>query len=497
MSITKSLLLGSAAVLATVVGAQAADLPSKKAAPATYVKICDAYGAGFYTIPGTDTCVKLGGYVRSEYQYTPAQKTNNYNGSSASDNKKDFTGVVSQSADMQSTTGFEVRGRIDVDARTPTAMGAARTFVRLRLTNSSGIRNASGVNSYGYVQQDKSAAVLTGTGATAPAANAFLTGSGPTIESAMVQWAGFTFGVGPENYALMPVFMYSANPWTGFPNGMKQIAYTATLGGGLSATIALEDMQDQNMAQVALSQPSTAAELVANVRLDQAWGFAAIHGMLGNNSVVKNSTTSAADATTGFAKITAPDFQVGQRTFSNWAIGATVSYKLPMIAAGDQVWFNVNYAHGMIGALGGVGPLNVSMSTAAQHRFLGGIVRVDSNLVPTDGAGNLGTTNGWNVGAAFTHYWTAQLRSNFSAGYIEINPPTSTLVWWGKGQLSEIAGSLIYSPAKDLDIGLELQYANMKNKLQNASTTNNWAVAGSPGLSVNSWTSKLRIERTF
>ena len=51
MSFMKSALLGSAAVIAAVVGAQAADLPSKKAAPATYVKICDAYGAGFFYIP--------------------------------------------------------------------------------------------------------------------------------------------------------------------------------------------------------------------------------------------------------------------------------------------------------------------------------------------------------------------------------------------------------------------------------------------------------------
>jgi hypothetical protein len=66
-------LLGSAAVIMTMVGAQAADLPSKKAAPATYVKICDAYGAGFYTIPGTETCIKVGGYTRYEVQYTPAK----------------------------------------------------------------------------------------------------------------------------------------------------------------------------------------------------------------------------------------------------------------------------------------------------------------------------------------------------------------------------------------------------------------------------------------
>jgi outer membrane immunogenic protein len=29
-----------------------------------YVKICSMYGAGFYYIPGTDTCIKLSGYVR-------------------------------------------------------------------------------------------------------------------------------------------------------------------------------------------------------------------------------------------------------------------------------------------------------------------------------------------------------------------------------------------------------------------------------------------------
>jgi len=29
-----------------------------------YVRICSLYGAGFFYIPGTDTCIKLGGYLR-------------------------------------------------------------------------------------------------------------------------------------------------------------------------------------------------------------------------------------------------------------------------------------------------------------------------------------------------------------------------------------------------------------------------------------------------
>ena len=65
MKMVKSLLLGTAAGLVAMTGAQAADLPVK-AKPVQYVKICSLYGAGFYYIPGTDTCIKIGGFVRAE-----------------------------------------------------------------------------------------------------------------------------------------------------------------------------------------------------------------------------------------------------------------------------------------------------------------------------------------------------------------------------------------------------------------------------------------------
>ena len=580
-------LLSSAAVILAVAGAQAADLPSKKAAPATYVKICDAYGAGFFYIPGSDTCVKVGGYVRAEYQYVPGKDTAVVTGNSATASSISFsnqavngantwtlvpgtnvTGVpaiyyrstgannpnytlatsgVAQRASAMSETGAEIRGRIDVDARTPTAMGAARTFIRLRAANTSGIRNTTATNNGIW---GEAAASTTGI----------------SIESAMVQWAGFTFGVAPENYAMMPSQIYNANPWAGFPNGMKQIAYTATLGGGLSATVALEDKSDFGYSSgpsqgVYLNKLTTAANIVANLRLDQAWGFAAVHGMIGNNSLESNfgfnpnatgtvnsvNTNSLIGAgALGYADAYTSSFvptpvnpsgtaanygtiSAGQSTFGGYAVGATVNFKLPMIAAGDQVWFTANYAHGMTGALLSGGGLS-TMASASAKRILGGIIRVDQNLVLTGGNGTaanpytVGSTNGWNVAMAATHYWTANWRSNFSAGYVEINPPTSTatatdallgtvsLPQWGKGKLWEVAGSIIYSPAKDFDIGLEVQYANLKNNVQNTATAvtacgasngANCALAGtamaipSNFLNSNNITTKLRIERTF
>ena len=40
-----------------------------KAKPVQYVKICSLYGDGFYYIPGTDTCLKIGGYLRVQAEY--------------------------------------------------------------------------------------------------------------------------------------------------------------------------------------------------------------------------------------------------------------------------------------------------------------------------------------------------------------------------------------------------------------------------------------------
>ncbi|OJF94437.1 porin [Pararhizobium antarcticum] len=66
----KSLLLGSAAALAAVSGANAADaIVAAEPEPMEYVRVCDAFGTGYFYIPGTETCLKIGGYVRTQINY--------------------------------------------------------------------------------------------------------------------------------------------------------------------------------------------------------------------------------------------------------------------------------------------------------------------------------------------------------------------------------------------------------------------------------------------
>ena len=71
MTLMKSLLLGSAAGIVGIASAQAADLPTRKGAPAVeYVRICSISVNGTpvvgWMLPGSDTCFKLTGYVTAQ-----------------------------------------------------------------------------------------------------------------------------------------------------------------------------------------------------------------------------------------------------------------------------------------------------------------------------------------------------------------------------------------------------------------------------------------------
>jgi hypothetical protein len=106
----KSLLIGSAAALVAVSGARAADaIVAAEPEPVEYVRVCDAFGTGFFYIPGTETCLKIDGYVRFRVTAT------------------------------KGTTGYQqnTRTRVNFDARSETEMGTLRGYIRMQ-SNSSG-----------------------------------------------------------------------------------------------------------------------------------------------------------------------------------------------------------------------------------------------------------------------------------------------------------------------------------------------------------------------
>jgi hypothetical protein len=106
----KSLLLGSAAALAAVSGAHAADaVVAAEPEPLEYVRICDAYGAGYFFIPGTETCLKIGGKVRTEGQWKDAYDPDSHLG-----------------------TKWHTRAELNVNTATDTEWGPLKTETIIR-----------------------------------------------------------------------------------------------------------------------------------------------------------------------------------------------------------------------------------------------------------------------------------------------------------------------------------------------------------------------------
>ncbi|GMB81704.1 porin [Shinella zoogloeoides] len=126
----KSLLIGSAAALVAFTGAQAADaIVAAEPEPMEYVRVCDAFGTGFFYIPGTETCLKIGGFVRFQTSFGRSEF--------------DFQGVDGDHSDWDTHTRVD----INFDARTDTELGTLRSYINIEAD--SGSKNFAVVDAAG------------------------------------------------------------------------------------------------------------------------------------------------------------------------------------------------------------------------------------------------------------------------------------------------------------------------------------------------------------
>jgi hypothetical protein len=332
------------------------------------------------------------------------------------------------------------------------------------------------------------------------------------MELAYTRFAGFTFGLGADNFTTVPSYMINVSGYPGFSNGVKQLAYTATFGGGFSATIALENRSDFSGSNgvanfTYVSRLDTAYNLVGNIRYDQSWGFVQLSGLLGNNTFGSSNTTVAGVITQN--NLVANNVFSGSTAKSSYAIGLGARVNLPQLAAGDQINATISYGVGAFGEVAGCSNMS-SCSDSSGARVLGGVTYQPANYVLTSTStvagvvtNNYSATKYLNVGAIFTHYWTPSLRSNFNYVYNAITVPSLDPLTAAVGVPTignanyQIAGAnLIWTPTKGLDIGVEADYVANKLKFQTV-------VAGAPNTLVaassnnNGWTGRLRIDRAF
>ncbi len=421
MALMKSLLLGSAAALVVVAGAQAADLPTKKGAPAAeYVKVCKIDGMAGFVIPGSDTCLKISGYLTA--QVTAGNLSKQYNWVGTAEDAL----APGAPTNARSDIGYTTRWNLAFDAKNNTAYGVLSSHVEMQFEYANGFD---------------------------PTAN----GSAAYLNTAYLNWAGITAGKA-KSFFTFPGFAGGegwANLFSPDQQGYNQpllLAYTATFGGGFSATISLQDPvlgggSGPGVDEVVPGdtyQGVRYPDIVAAIDLTQSWGTAHVAGVAHNVNVLSFDGVDT------------------QNTWG-WAIDGGVKFNLPMIGAGDEVqiqgsWAqNATWYSGLPGAMWDEG-------WNATNGGIGGGVNGNGVASPfadtySEGGAVWATPTAWSIAASGEFHFSPVFFIAPEIGYGQLH-------WSGDkfGNLSDSVSSWMggavfhWDPVAHLDFNLELLY---------------------------------------
>ena len=378
MTAWKKCLLGTVAAFVATTGADAAGLPAK-APKEQFVKICTLYGDGFYYIPGTDTCIKVGGYARADLGWNvTGARTANYAGVGGSNDRT--------SLDL-STRG---RANFGMDTRTPTQFGVVRA-----------------VGSVHFQNQDASESMNT--------------------SRAFVQWAGWTFGrikSFQDTFALNEswnIAQGQTNSDTG-ANGVQSVAYTFDIGNGVTFDVGADDRRTKQIANLSVAstlklgadpgdshQTQVWPDFYGALHIDETWGFLALSGGVHN----VNAGYYAGNGSGPFAAFKCA--QGGTTLCGHPAdkVGSFVEvggeYKLP---GGDRVGAGFRYAVG-------ASQFGAGSTLASPDLFDGGnnvAIGFTSDGVFVNGSG-IELTTTWSVQGGYEHRWLPNLSTDVFAGF--------------------------------------------------------------------------------
>ena len=466
-------LFGSASLIAFSV-AQAADLPVKAKA-VEYVRICSLYGAGFFYIPGTDTCIKLGGYLRVD---VAVNASGDYTGGTVA-------GIYGQENRFRNYYLTRSREDINIDTRTATEYGVLRTFWATTFSWTSP-----------FTPQ------LAGT-----FGNAGIDGSDtPGTYYAFIQFASFTMGKAQSQFDA-PWYNYPGNNFDGLVGGggnitgVNQLTYTAQFGNGVSGSVSLQDPfanfqsnlyntsfvgTSANAIQTAIGTSlgagaygtqslggAVAPDLVARLKVDQAWGVFQLSLAAHDNHASYYTASSEG--------LGHPDDKWG------WAIQGALGFKNIPTGAGDAINIQGAYAEGASRyVFPGLATQNYVMfggtSNPAAYQSLGYAAVTDSIFAGTSNANGtqqqLTTTYG--MRGAFNHkwdpYWSSSLYGAWAA--VRYNGTASVLICANIAPLlstgaagcnpnfniAQIGAKTTWTPVKNLAFSVDVAWAQLDQK---------------------------------
>lgn len=387
MKTVKSLLLGSAAGFVAFTGAQAADLPM--AEPVEYVKVCSTYGEGFFYIPGTDTCLQISGKVRVEGYI-------NF--------EDDYASAGNDPIGYPEDNEFSTRARgvIAADARTETEWGTLRSYVEFEGNSD------TGEGAYGGIAGET---------------------NGVELVAAFVQFAGITAGRAPSFYDFIEFdtinsFFSSEDVWT--------LAYTASFGSGFAATIAIEDKSYRALNDFddpAYTLDQTWPNVVAALRVDQAWGSAQISGAVQDNEGDRD------------------DYGITVGDDIGFGVQAGAKFNLPFANEGSYFFVQGAYSEGAVSYAGGEENVNFGFGVGGSSFDF-----ADQSYV----GGELVNNTLWQVGGGIGIQASETVRLNLVGSYSEYEDASLDAT----AEIILVEGNIFWTPVDNLDLGVAVLYGS-------------------------------------
>jgi hypothetical protein len=480
LSNIKSVLLASAAGFVAIAGAQAADLPLKAKA-VEYVKVCSLYGAGFYYIPGTDTCIKYSGFIRYEQNY-------NANASGAKDTSTSGTpgtgGLIASGNWNRDYFTQRIRVAWQTDTRTQTEYGTLRSYSYLYLTSwsSPGPQAGAGSNPGGALATT------------------------PTLLQGYIQFAGFTVGTfksafftpwssNPGNYngsLFSPddagAVMGSMYTWQ-FGNGVSaSIEATASRRAGIYGNGTFLNANPINSLTPSVGGATSGSSLfsnssisgthipdiVGNIQINQAWGTFHI-----------GAVAHAIEAT--YYSTPFRNAELNGHPSTKWGYGVNLGLNLKQLptGAGDQLFLNFAYTDGATGyQKGNSPPTGIALYGGGSPGFynsVGWTYLLDGVYSGANGS-SIHTVKMGTAMASFEHYWIpGKLKSSLYGYYSWIDyDNASNTVLCNKINTQLIVGSNMscnfdtniwtigsrttWYPVKDLEVALMVDYSQFDFK---------------------------------
>jgi hypothetical protein len=429
--------------MAMISVASAADLPMKVKAPAVqYVKVCSLYGAGFYYIPGTDTCLKIGGHLRVDMIFGPTAAP--------------FESLDYNQNWTRATRHFNTRTRAfaTFDTRTQTEYGTLRSYFVAGGTTD----NGGAVGAYMY--------------------------------RAFIQFAGFTWGLSDsifDAYAATPIhldYVVATNGNIG-ATGIWQWRYTAQFGSGFSASVAVEEPTTRAKpiatSAVAATAPkgATFPDILGQIQAAGAWGRA-----------------QAAFAFSDVSTVGAPVVPgVPAVDKMGWAAMVGGLLKVPGLP-GDNFGFQFTYAEGATDYVTG----NANAGAGGQFRTIkSGTTTTGFVTDAVVVGGGLDLTKAWGFEAGYEHHWTKAVKTSLAGGYvsIEYSAPAAAVLCGGVAGCSpntkfwNLGTRTQWTPVQNLSLAVNIVYTHM---------TGSTAGGAAPGTTLgdaNIWTGLIRVRRDF